>query len=191
MNAVPPHPRSVSKSAPAGGWLSACFSPEKLPRLLSPYGVLSRRQFFVDSLKLWLVSLLFALILAVLPRYLYEHAFFDDLPDILWLLLQAVYLTVVLLCLAAVLWADLCLYIKRLREAGGHWGIALAVCAGILAFCFVWQNSDDVTFVKVFFFVLFLLLPPRRREAAPARPVGGQGWVQETEEGETPSPPGE
>ena len=145
----------------------------------------------MDSLKLWLISLLLALMLVVLPMYLYQHAFFDDLPDILWLLLQLVYLIAVLLCLAAVLWADLCLYIKRLRDAGGHWGVALAICAGVLAFACAWQNGDDVTFVKVFFFVLVLLLPPKRREAAPPHPMSGRSWPHAGGKGEPPSPPQE
>lgn len=180
---------------PPAGRSGNGFAPDKLPRLLSPHGALSRWQFFTDSLKLGLIALLFALLLVLLPQYLHTRGYFDDLPGGPWLALQVVWLIAILFCAALALWADLCLHVKRLRDAGGHWSIALAVCAGVYILSFAGLKTDDLAFVKTFVFVLFLLLRPRRRPAGVlcrtgSVCAGGRGWPKPPEEETPPSPSG-
>lgn len=162
-------PKNSPLSASPGS-RSGRFFPDKLPRLLLPYGTLTLKRFVADSLKV----ILPVLVLLYLPEILYSQYadFFDSLsgPGRTALLLADRASNLILLAFLS--WVLLCLYIRRLRDAGMHWSLAVILCGGSVGVPYYWPGYvADLASMACFLIVVSL----PSRQTGSVRPTGPAG----------------
>ena len=161
----PPGGSSDSPPDAPPGSRSSRFFPLKLPRLLSPCGTINQKQFFLNGLKIILLTF----VPTDLPEILNKRypEFFDSLSDPVRAGLLLADRAVDLFLFPLLLWIILCSSIKRLRDAGGHWAIAPLLCAGAFALLYYWPANYGVGIAVTSCFAIVGGMPSYR-----ARPSG-------------------